>query len=96
MPFEHALTIHLVDTFLLLFISMIIVAASLYLPEHVMKMASRAWFYYAGDETAAAVGTRAGSGGGAGAGAAGARYADPGIAGGRMDGQDVLNMLGSL
>ncbi|CAD6572487.1 MAG: hypothetical protein ASARMPREDX12_005245 [Alectoria sarmentosa] len=40
------------NTFLLLFISLIIVAASLYLPEHVMKMASRAWFYYAGDETA--------------------------------------------
>ncbi|KAL9075137.1 MAG: hypothetical protein Q9161_001823 [Pseudevernia consocians] len=80
------------NTFLLLFISMIIVAASLYLPEHVMKMASRAWFYYAGDETAAGVGTRAGSG----AGAAGARQGDLGKAGGRMDGQDVLNMLGSL
>ena len=71
---------------------MIIVAASLYLPEHVMKMASRAWFYYAGDETAAGVGTRAGSG----AGAAGARQGELGKAGGRMDGQDVLNMLGSL
>ena len=75
---------------------MIIVAASLYLPEHVMKMASRAWFYYAGDETAAGIGTRAGSGAGVGAGVAGARHADPGKAGGRMDGQDVLNMLGSL
>lgn len=83
-----------IDTFLLLFISMIIVAASLYLPEHVMKMASRAWFYYAGDETVAGAGTRAGSG--AGAGAAVAKYADSGKAGGRMDGQDVLNMLGSL
>lgn len=71
---------------------MIIVAASLYLPEHVMKMASRAWFYYAGDETAAGVGTRAGSG----AGAAGARQGDLGKSAGRMDGQDVLNMLGSL
>lgn len=73
---------------------MIIVAASLYLPEHVMKMASRAWFYYAGDETAAGVGTRAGSG--AGAGVPGARQGDSGKVGGRMDGQDVLNMLGSL
>lgn len=71
---------------------MIIVAASLYLPEHVMKMASRAWFYYAGDETAAGVGTRAGSGDGA----AGPGQGDLGKAGGRMDGQDVLNMLGSL
>ena len=57
-----------------------------------MKMASRAWFYYAGDETAAGVGTRAGSGAGAG----GARQGDLGKAGGRTDGQDVLNMLGSL
>ena len=78
------------DTFLLLFISMIVVATSLYLPEHVMKMASRAWFYYAGDETAAGVGTRAGSGAG------GARQGDLGKVGGRTDGQDVLNMLGSL
>lgn len=80
------------NTFLLLFISMIIVAASLYLPEHVMKMASRAWFYYAGDETAAGVGTRAGYGDGA----ARPGQGDLGKAGGRMDGQDVLNMLGSL
>ena len=75
------------DTFLVLFISMIIVAASLYLPEHVMKMASRAWFYYAGDETASGGGTRAGSG----AGAVGPRHA-----GRRADGQDVLDRLGSL
>ncbi len=67
---------------------MIIVAASLYLPEHVMKMASRAWFYYAGDDTAAGVGTRVGSGNGA----AGARQGDSG----NVDGQNVLNMLGSL
>lgn len=80
------------NTFLLLFISMIIVAASLYLPEHVMKMASRAWFYYAGDETATGSGTRTGSG----AGAVGIRQGDSGKAGGKMDGQDVLNMLGSL
>ena len=73
---------------------MIVVATSLYLPEHVMKMASRAWFYYAGDETAAGVGTRAGSGAGTGAG--GARQGDLGKGGGAPDGQDVLNMLGSL
>lgn len=73
---------------------MIIVAASLYLPEHVMKMASRAWFYYAGDETAAGVGTRAGPG--AGAGGAGLRQGDAGRAGGGKDGRDVLNMLGAL
>ena len=73
---------------------MIIVAASLYLPEHVMKMASRAWFYYAGDETVAGGGARAGSG--AGVGAAGARQGDSGTAGVRTDGQKVLDMLGSL
>ena len=56
---------------------MIIIAASLYLPEHVMKMASRAWFYYAGDETAVGPGTRSGSG----AGAAGAKHGDFGRSG---------------
>lgn len=39
------------DSFLFLVLSMIIIAASLYLPEHVTMMAKRAWFYYAGDET---------------------------------------------
>lgn len=29
---------------------MIIIAASLYLPEHIATMVARAWFYYAGDE----------------------------------------------
>lgn len=49
---------------------MIIIAASLYLPEHIATVASRAWFYYAGDETAArsggigANGVGIGSGGG--------------------------------
>lgn len=36
---------------------MIIIAASLYLPEHVTMMAKRAWFYYAGDETVTMTGT---------------------------------------
>ena len=31
---------------------MIIIAASLYLPEHIATVLSRAWFYYAGDDTA--------------------------------------------
>ncbi|CAF9915526.1 MAG: hypothetical protein ALECFALPRED_010236 [Alectoria fallacina] len=78
------------NTFLLLFISLIIVAASLYLPEHVMKMASRAWFYYAGDETAVGGGTRAGSG----LDVARPRQGDMGKTGGKMEGQDVLKMLG--
>ena len=71
---------------------MIIVAASLYLPEHVMKMASRAWFYYAGDETAAGVGTTVEPG----TGSARPIQGGSGNFGGRTDGQDVLNMLGSL
>lgn len=33
---------------------MIIIAASLYLPEHIVNMWYRAWFYYAGDDTAPA------------------------------------------
>ena len=40
------------DSFLFLFLSMIIIAASLYLPEHIATVLSRAWFYYAGDDTA--------------------------------------------
>lgn len=55
---------------------MIVIAASLYLPEHVTMMARRAWFYYAGDESgrdgAAAYGSGAQSAGtGAGAAAVG-------------------------
>ena len=32
---------------------MIIIAASLYLPQHITTVASRAWFYYAGDDDTA-------------------------------------------
>lgn len=35
---------------------MIIIAASLYLPEHIVNMWNRAWFYYAGDDGAVAAG----------------------------------------
>ncbi|KAI9756976.1 MAG: hypothetical protein M4579_003634 [Chaenotheca gracillima] len=38
------------NSFLFLFLSMIIIAASLYLPHHIKFLVSRAWFYYAGDE----------------------------------------------
>ncbi|KAL0637895.1 hypothetical protein Q9L58_003117 [Maublancomyces gigas] len=38
------------NSFLFIFLSMLILAASLYLPHHVHTIASRAWFYYAGDE----------------------------------------------
>lgn len=39
---------------------MVLVAALLYLPEHITTMASRAWFYYAGDEAASAAAAAAG------------------------------------
>ncbi|KAI9878737.1 MAG: hypothetical protein M1830_010643 [Pleopsidium flavum] len=42
------------NSFLFLFLSMIIIAASLYMPEHITTIASRAWFYYAGDDAAVA------------------------------------------
>lgn len=29
---------------------MVVIAAALYLPEHVTMMARRAWFYYAGED----------------------------------------------
>lgn len=89
------LTFLLTDTFLLLFISMIIIAASLYLPGHITTMISRAWFYWAGDET---VGRNAGVdiGAGAGTGAMSSRPKPVPVPGGRMDGQDVIDMLGTL
>ncbi|KAF1990098.1 hypothetical protein K402DRAFT_390407 [Aulographum hederae CBS 113979] len=36
------------NSFLFLFLSLIIIASSLYLPEHLSKLASRAFYYYAG------------------------------------------------
>ena len=79
---------------------MVILAASLYLPGHIKDMLSRAWFYYAGDETVAATagvarGAAAGQGPGAGVAEAGQRNVGGG-AGGKMDGQDVLEKLGTL
>lgn len=35
---------------------MIIIAISLYLPEHITTMISRAWFYYAGEDAVTARG----------------------------------------
>lgn len=29
---------------------MVVIAAALYLPEHIAMVARRTWFYYAGDE----------------------------------------------
>ena len=37
------------DSFLFLFVSMVVVAASLYLPSHISTVTSRAFYYYAGD-----------------------------------------------
>lgn len=70
---------------------MIIIAASLYLPEHVATMLSRAWFYYHGDEAAAIAGENGG-----GAGAVGFGRQKFGGAGGGRNGQDVIDMLGKL
>ena len=48
--FTHMLTLLIrSDSFLFLFISMIIIATSLYLPSHISTMASRAFYYYAGE-----------------------------------------------
>lgn len=70
---------------------MIIIAASLYLPEHITTMLSRAWFYYAGDEV--------GGGGAQGVKAqAHAQVHGQGQGQGRrgMPGEDVIEMLGRL
>lgn len=60
-----------IDSFLFLVLSMIVIAASLYLPEHVTMMARRAWFYYAGDESGRDAGVGSGYGYGNGNGAQG-------------------------
>ena len=49
-PQSTPLTSQVPDSFLFLFLSMIIIAASLYLPEHIYFVATRAWFYWAGEE----------------------------------------------
>ena len=87
----------LADSFLFLFLSMIIIAASLYLPEHIMTMLSRAWFYYAGDDTVAARGA-SGTSNGAIPGGLAAGSSGQGMEGAlpRMPGQDVMDLLGTL
>jgi len=62
---------------------MIIIAASLYLPEHITTMLSRAWFYYAGDEV--------GVGGAPGVMGQGQGQGREG-----MEGGNVVEMLGRL
>ena len=59
---------------------MIIIAASLYLPEHITTIASRAWFYYAGDDVGSGVPEGVGFGKGSGVG----------------EGGDTIEMLGRL
>ena len=44
-----------IDSFIFLLLSMIIIAATLYLPEHVMIIARRMSFYWGGEESAAIV-----------------------------------------
>jgi len=39
------------NSFIFLFFSMILIAASLYLPQHLAFLTNRAWFYYHGDDT---------------------------------------------
>jgi hypothetical protein len=38
------------DSFIFLFFSMVLIAASLYLPQHIAFLTNRAWFYYHGTE----------------------------------------------
>lgn len=38
------------NSVLFLVLSMVVIAAALYLPEHIAMVARRTWFYYAGDE----------------------------------------------
>jgi len=47
------------NTFIFIALSLLIIAVSFYLPRHVATIASRAWWYYAGEEGGASL---AGSG----------------------------------
>ncbi|KAI5854868.1 hypothetical protein BZA05DRAFT_314797, partial [Tricharina praecox] len=38
------------NTFVFIALSLLIIAMSFYLPHHIAIVASRAWWYYAGDE----------------------------------------------
>ena len=64
---------------------MIIIAVSLYLPEHITTIFTRAWFYYAGEDNATTAAVK-------GAGLQG------GVAstGSRLPNQEVIDMLGAL
>ena len=73
---------------------MILIAGSLYLPEHVSTMCSRAWFYYAGPDETATAPSLVGKTTMAGAGAGIATGSMTGAA--RMDGQRVLDHLQNL
>jgi hypothetical protein len=44
-----------IESFLFLFFSMIIIAMTLYLPQHIAFLTNRAWFYYNGPESTKAV-----------------------------------------
>lgn len=73
------------DSVLFLVLSMVVIAAALYLPEHVTMMARRACFYYAGDESSA----RDIASDGIGAGGIGDTKSGVG-------GDEVMDMLGRL
>lgn len=76
------------DSVLFLVLSMVVIAAALYLPEHITMMARRAWFYYAGDESSARdIGIAASDGIGAG----GMGDIKRGVGG-----DEVMDMLGRL
>jgi len=82
------------DSFLFLFLSMIIVAASLYLPEHISSIMRRVCFYWGGDETAA---VKSGiSGMGSSISEAASSVLGSGSEAARGDPGDVLQRLGEL
>ncbi|TVY55339.1 hypothetical protein LSUE1_G009190 [Lachnellula suecica] len=58
LPAQQQLT-PILDSFLFLFFSMIIIAMTLYLPQHIAFLTNRAWFYYNGEESAKLAGASA-------------------------------------
>ena len=74
---------------------MIIIAASLYLPEHISTIMRRAWFYWAGDETGTLKTGRSGVGSNTGLEGSGFDSGSSRMGNG-YGGGDVLERLGSL
>ena len=73
---------------------MVIIAISLYLPEHITTIVTRAWFYYAGDDRSGVRGATGATN--LAARGQGVKGSGNGAAGWRSQNQEVMDMLAAL